>query len=157
MKRMRLLVFSDSHGFCSVVEKALADHPKAEHVFFLGDGIRQMEEVSYQFPGPVYHMVAGNCDWGSDEKQQDLVTVAGRRIFYTHGHLHHVKFGLEKLLAAGQARSADLILYGHTHVADTKYENGLYIMNPGAARSTGESYGIVDITPAGLVLNIVKA
>lgn len=154
---MRLLVFSDSHGFRSVVEKALADHPEAEQVFFLGDGIRQMEEISYQFPAPVYHMVAGNCDWGSDEKLQDLVTIAGRRIFYTHGHLYQVKFGPEKLLAAGRSRSADIILYGHTHVADTKYENGLYVMNPGAARSIGGSYGIVDITTAGVALNIVKA
>ena len=153
----RLLVFSDSHGIRSVVEKALTDHPEAERVFFLGDGLQQMEETAAQFPSPVYHMTAGNCDWGGGQTPQELVTVAGRRIFYTHGHLYGVKFGLDKLLAAGRKSRADLILYGHTHIADTRYENGLYIMNPGSARSIGGSYGIVDITPEGLVLNVVKA
>ena len=153
---MRLLVFSDSHGIRSVVEKALTDHPTAEHVFFLGDGIQQMEEISCQFPGPAYHMVAGNCDWGSGADGVGVITLAGRKVFYTHGHLYHVKFGLDELLAAGRARSADIVLYGHTHVADTRYENGLYIMNPGAAKTIGGSYGIVDITSAGVVPHIVK-
>lgn len=154
---VRLLVFSDSHGIRSVVEKALSDHPEAQHVFFLGDGIQQMEETALVYPDYTYHMVAGNCDWGSDANSLGIVTLEGRRVFYTHGHIYHVKYGISDLLAAGQARSADIVLYGHTHVAQTLYENGLYIMNPGAAKSIGGSYGIVDITAAGVVLNIVKA
>lgn len=153
---MRLLVFSDSHGTRSVVEKALDDHPEAAHVFFLGDGLRQMEETAALYTGRVYHMVAGNCDWGAAQKTLELLTLEGRRIFYTHGHLYHVKYGLGELLTAGRGRSADIILYGHTHAAYTAYDEGVYIMNPGAARSVGGSYGIVDITPAGVVLNIVK-
>ena len=59
-------------------------------------------------------------------------------------------------MAAGRAREADIVLYGHTHIAYTGYEDGLYILNPGTARPAGGSYGMVDITPAGVVLNVVK-
>lgn len=153
---MRLLVFSDSHGARSVMEKALTDHPDAGHVFFLGDGLGQMEEVAALFPGPSYHMVAGNCDWGADADSIGVLEIAGRRVFYTHGHIYHVKSGLDELLAAGRARAADIVLYGHTHIAYAGYEDGLYILNPGTARPAGGSYGMVDITPAGVVLNVVK-
>ncbi len=49
----------------------------------------------------------------------------------------------------------DILLFGHTHVPYTAYDDGMYIMNPGSIGYTG-TYGIVDITPSGIMTNIIK-
>lgn len=38
----------------------------------------------------------------------------------------------------------------------TDYDDGLYVMNPGSLRGAYATYGILDITEAGIVTNIVK-
>ena len=45
--------------------------------------------------------------------------------------------------------------YGHTHRPLTDYEDGLHILNPGSLRAGG-TYGVVDLSDAGVVLNIVR-
>ena len=49
-----------------------------------------------------------------------------------------------------------MLLYGHTHNAFTDYEEGLYMMNPGSLNGWQATYGTLDITPQGIVTNIVK-
>ena len=73
----------------------------------------------------------------------------------THGHLYGVKSDLTRVVYAARERNADLLLYGHTHIPVTDYEDGLYILNPGSIHGGG-TYGVVDLSPAGVVLNIVR-
>ena len=81
--------------------------------------------------------------------------LAGKRFFLTHGHLYGVKSDLTRVVYAARERSADILLYGHTHVPETDYEDGLYILNPGSIHGGG-TYGVADLSPAGVVLNIVR-
>ena len=83
-------------------------------------------------------------------------TARGKRFFFTHGHLYDAKLGLYRLVCAARERKADLLLFGHTHQPLTDYDDGLYILNPGSLSGSGGTYGTVDITPAGVVLNIVR-
>ena len=69
---------------------------------------------------------------------------------YTHGHPFHVKFGLAELEQAAREAHADICLFGHTHQQMTDYRDGLYLMNPGAVAEG--CYGMVDITPGGIML-----
>ncbi|MEE0859042.1 MAG: metallophosphoesterase, partial [Acutalibacteraceae bacterium] len=55
-----------------------------------------------------------------------------------------------------ESNNCDILLFGHTHCSMTEYADGLYIMNPGSAHGYGATYGIVDITPQGVVTNILK-
>ena len=77
-------------------------------------------------------------------------------MYYTHGHIHRVKYGLYELVCAARERKADLVLFGHTHKPLQEYEDGLYLLNPGSLHGAEGTYGIVDLTPAGIVTNIVK-
>ena len=43
---MKLLVFSDSHGKYSNIQKAVDSHPDASFILHLGDGIQDMESVN---------------------------------------------------------------------------------------------------------------
>ena len=51
---------------------------------------------------------------------------------------------------AAREAHADICLFGHTHQQMTDYRDGLYLMNPGAVAEG--CYGMVDITPGGIML-----
>ncbi|HOO26436.1 MAG TPA: metallophosphoesterase family protein, partial [Clostridiales bacterium] len=93
--------------------------------------------------------VRGNCDLASLLPYNETVELAGKRIYCSHGHWENVKFGTYGIREAARAKGADIALYGHTHKARIDYEDGLYLFNPGSVREG--SYGVVDITKAGIV------
>lgn len=148
---MRLLVASDSHraagNLLDIVELHLEDN---DVLLFLGDGENALENVRMLYPRLHILQVAGNCDWGSDLPAWGTAKLGGKTVFYTHGHPFHVKFGLAELEQAAREAHADICLFGHTHQQMTDYRDGLYLMNPGAVAEG--CYGMVDITPGGIML-----
>ncbi|NLJ32140.1 MAG: metallophosphoesterase [Clostridiales bacterium] len=153
---MRILVVSDTHRNEAALRRAILSQPKAEIVIHLGDGEEEAELMKAYFPKKKFFQVCGNCDWGSTLPATGELTAEGKRIFYTHGHIYNVKYGLGEIVAAARAHKADILLFGHTHEPLCEYEAGLYILNPGSLRGFGGTYGIVDITPAGIVTNVVN-
>ena len=157
---MKLIVFSDSHGAVNGIEEALALHPDAKQVLFLGDGVRSVEELSYCYPERVFHLLAGNCDFSSDKPSEAVWVIDGVRIFACHGHTLQVKYGLELAQARARAEHASVLLYGHTHVAHCEYRDGLYILNPGSITmpqdSTRKSYALLDVSSKGVLPSLAK-
>lgn len=152
---MRILVASDTHRDFYSLQQAVLQQPKAEVVIHLGDGEDDAEQIKILYPQKMMLQVRGNCDWGSMLPADGEITLEGKHIFYTHGHNYNVKYGMYTVVMAAREKKADILLFGHTHHELTEYEDGLYIMNPGSL-SHGSTYGIIDITPAGIVTNIVK-
>ena len=71
--------------------------------------------------------------------------IGGVRFFLTHGHQHHVKSTPYSLLEDARRNKAQVVLYGHTHIQDLhREEDGLLVMNPGAAGIAGEA-GLLEI------------
>ena len=152
---MKCLVFSDSHGYVGAMEEALNVHTDAEVIFFLGDGLSDLEYIKSEYPERTYYAVRGNCDFS------DRVTpataealICGKRIMLTHGHEYGVKHGFDTLMRAGEQRLADIVLFGHTHDPYECYiDNGeraggrLYLFNPGSISYTygSENYGIITL------------
>ncbi len=153
---MRILVMSDTHGDSESLRRAILAQPKAEAVIHLGDGEEEMERARRNFPEKTFLPVRGNCDWGSTLPVTGEFEAQGVKIFYTHGHLYGVKSGDYHILAAAREHKAQVLLFGHTHLPREDYEDGLYIMNPGRLNGWGATYGILDITPQGIVTNIMK-
>lgn len=152
---MRILVLSDSHGMPSRILDAVEAHPEAEALIFLGDGERDLDTVeSYYHSLPNVIKVAGNCDFSSSLPLLRVVTLGGKKIYCTHGHAEHVKYGTDELLLRARQEGADIVLYDHTHTGVTCYDDGLYIMNPGSIRDG--HYGMIDIVPGGIMLNEAK-
>lgn len=152
---MRILVLSDSHGMPSRILDAVEAHPEAEALIFLGDGERDLDTVeNYYHSLPNVIKVAGNCDFSSSLPLLRVVTLGGKKIYCTHGHAEHVKYGTDELLLRARQEGADIVLYGHTHTGVTCYDDGLYIMNPGSIRDG--HYGMIDIVPGGIMLNEAK-
>lgn len=154
---MRIIVFSDSHNNFYALKTIMRIHKNADYYFHLGDGERDFLELSAAYPDKRLLHVCGNCDWASTGEDQRFLMLEGRRILLTHGHKHYVKSGPERLIAYARSLGADIVMHGHTHIAHTVYEDGLYLMNPGSVtspRGGKPSYGIADITGAGVALNI---
>ena len=156
---MELLIVSDSHGRCDRVACAWERQIKRpDAVCFLGDGLRDAE----YFEGwgvPVY-TVRGNCDWSShwqDEAGERFLFLEGHKLLLTHGHLHDVKSGLGRITSYAIANNVDIVLYGHTHVAqeyripageqigDVVLSRPFYLFNPGSIGSDG-SFGTLTLS-----------
>ncbi len=153
---MRILVLSDSHGDDGALRRAILAQPKAEVVIHLGDGEAEFQRARASFPEKMFLQVRGNCDWGSGLPVTGVFETDGVKVFYTHGHAYGVKSGLYNAVCAARGQRAQVLLYGHTHNAFTDYDDGLHILNPGALSGWRASYGTLDITPQGIVTNVVK-
>ena len=153
---MRILVVSDTHRDEANLRRAILSQPSAEVVIHLGDGADEALQMKDSFPEKMFLLVRGNCDWGSTLPNEGEITLCGKRIFYTHGYTYNVKYGLYNVTMAAREQKADIVLFGHTHNALTDYEEGLYMMNPGSLHGSTGTYGIIDLTNAGVVTNILK-
>lgn len=162
---MKCLIFSDSHGCVSYIVKALKLHPDAEVVFFLGDGLSDIEYLRSSYKTVAFLSVRGNCDsraslFGNSVEKLESVTLMDKRIVYTHGDLYGVKYGDGGLIRLAKERSADVILYGHTHIPRESYipteEGGFYLFNPGSigySYGSSPTYGIMDLGEKGIAFS----
>lgn len=142
---------SDSHRATRYLYKIVEKHMDTADLFvFLGDIDRDFDSVLMLYPHIKYERVAGNNDFSSVYPYEKLLELEGKKIFICHGHTKHVKFGYREIANFCKNIGADLCLFGHTHVAYNNYDDGLYILNPGAVCS-GE-YAMVDIEKSGIVL-----
>lgn len=154
---MKILVVSDTHGDFNSLLRAVKAQPDAEVIVHCGDGDEQVQLLKDTYKDKMIVGVRGNCDWNSFLPSKETLKICGKKIFITHGHLYNAKMGLYKVVCAAREEGADILLYGHTHIAMNTYEDGLYVMNPGSCSGYMASYGILEITENGDVLtNIVK-
>ncbi len=151
---MRVLIFSDSHGDGHAVTDVLLRHPDITTVIHLGDGAREAEDAAERFPNYTFYIVRGNCDYVGLAPDSRFETIGGKKIFLTHGHRFNVKFGLYTYDCAARERGADVALFGHTHQPFEDYHDGMYLFNPGSLRSG--SYGIMDVSPSGVIFRHMK-
>ena len=139
---MRLLVLSDSHRHYQTLRKIILLHREADRIIFLGDGIDDFDRMDLPFPvSPVF--VRGNNDWNSIVPANEILTLDGVKIYCTHGHLEHVKYGTELLETTALENGVSLVLYGHTHIQNYEYHGQFHLFNPGAVMDG--CYGLVDI------------
>ncbi len=146
---MRILVVSDTHGDMNTLIRAVNAQPNAEIIVHCGDGENQVQYLKNSINDKMIVGVRGNCDWGSMLPSVETLRVCGKTIFITHGHLYNAKTGLYQITCAAREAKADILLFGHTHIAMTSYDDGLYIMNPGSCSGYMASYGYIDITDKG--------
>ncbi|MBR4098674.1 MAG: YfcE family phosphodiesterase [Clostridium sp.] len=149
---MKILVFSDSHRSLGGMITAVEEH-HPDQVIHLGDLQRDAEELSFAYPTLPVCMVPGNCDGWTTDPLKRRITLANKHILLSHGHLWGVKRGYEAAIADARKAGVDILLFGHTHQAYCQLQDGLWIMNPGASRS---SYGIIQIDKGEIQCRVVR-
>ncbi len=145
----RILVVSDSHGDRWKLRAAIEAVPDAKIVFHLGDGEREARDEAERCSTKFFHLVRGNCDWGSELPVDIIDVVEGKRIYACHGHSQLVKYGTADLVAAAKQENCTIALYGHTHNPVTDYVDGIHLFNPGSIKQG--CFGIIDIADNGIL------
>ncbi|MDY0234965.1 MAG: metallophosphoesterase [Gudongella sp.] len=145
---MKILVVADTHNVTAGIMVQLQKE-KADMLFFLGDFVKDGEDIKRKLEIPAY-IIAGNGDWASYYKKEELVKVRDKRILLTHGQQYNVKNSLQRLYYHGIENRADVILYAHTHIPYLNWEEKVLIMNPGSPTfprggSNIGTYGILNI------------
>lgn len=161
---MKIIVFSDSHGRYSALEKIYTLHPDADLYLHLGDGERDFDklilahnEIHRQILGGTlerYKHIAGNCDFASLSRDTEIIDVCGHRIYAEHGHISNVKHGYAQIKLTARRAMCDIAFFGHTHIPHYEYDDGLYLLNPGSAAAG--RYAIADITDKGVLLSLAE-
>lgn len=122
--------------------------PGVSAVIHLGDlnrDIQHLEDTFFDFP---IYGVQGNNDYTGLYPNEKLLTIDGKKIFITHGHYYLSGYDPSRMKTLPQTEQADLILYGHTHIADVERFDGKILANPGSIsrpRQGEPSYGVIEI------------
>lgn len=137
----RILVLSDSHSY---FDKALKifEKEKPDIVIAAGDGIGDIDDLSYVHPEATYYMVKGNCDFFErSHSEENIFEIEGKKFFLTHGHLYDVKRSLSSIKEIGKKLNVSLVVFGHTHKPYIEKDEDMTLFNPGATEDG--RYGII--------------
>jgi putative phosphoesterase len=144
---LKIGVLSDTHGVRFIAKKAVNKMEDIEILLHAGDLVedaRHLEGNNYRV-----YCVAGNCDAFSLEPTEKILELQGKKILLTHGHTYRVKRGYEQLLFRAKEVSADIVVFGHTHVPENTYIDNILFFNPGSTalpKNGGPgTYGIIEI------------
>lgn len=125
---MKILVFSDVHRDKNTLLGILNHHQDAEYKISLGDS-----ELKTKFLES-YDIIAikGNYPFDAGFANEHHMVLSGYSFWFVHGHKHNVRSGIERLYEQAMDKQVNVVLYGHTHVADCKVVKNIVIANPGA-------------------------
>ena len=150
----KILVLSDSHSALNFMFQAV-DFVEPDALIHLGDYYDDGEALAEQFPEIPFYQVPGNCDLYRCDPSVPLILteeVCGVRLYMTHGHCHDVKKTSCILEQDARKAGAQAALYGHTHIPDCRYEDGMWILNPGTC-GYGSRTGAVIQTEDGKIIS----
>lgn len=125
-----ILIISDSHGWEKQLQDIRKNQSHVKEAIHCGDS--ELNEESPFLKD--YQVVKGNCDWTADFPNEIIFEYGGLTFLITHGHLFDIKSSLMKLEYRAQEVGADIICFGHSHVAYAENINGRLFINPGSIR-----------------------
>ena len=64
--------------------------------------------------------------------QTQILKISGMNIFITHGHMDGAYYGLNRIAQRAADSLADIVFYGHTHIASRTEIDLTYFINPGS-------------------------
>lgn len=153
---MKILVISDTHGDIEKAERVIKESKGINLIIHLGDYFRDARKLSDIFPGIPIEYIYGNSDFMiEDVPAEKMLEYKGKKIFITHGHRYSVKWDYDKLDKKAAELNVDILLFGHTHVADLVEKENYYLLNPGSISDprddSNESYAIIELDENKLV------
>lgn len=125
----KVLILSDSHGLQEEISEITTRH-QIKDIIHCGDSELEADD-------PVLNgikNVRGNCDFDGKFPNSQLLEIGGLSFFVTHGHLHDVNISLLTLSYEAEQYGAQVICYGHTHVARAEKVDDKLFINPGSIR-----------------------
>ncbi|MDD3839363.1 MAG: metallophosphoesterase [Clostridia bacterium] len=156
---MRIGVVSDSHGKIFFLKRALDAMPKVDKLIHLGDHYSDIQSLNTRKYKDII-LIKGNCDFGYDASDEEILHVEGNKIFVTHGHKYRIKWGEQLIVYKALEIQADIVLYGHTHIPQIFYNGTTVFINPGSVSeprfSNQGTFAIIEIKKGKVIPSIIK-
>ena len=131
---MKYIVFSDSHGRRSYMEKAL-EKESFDGIIFCGDGLADAEHIEHLYPRKAFIKVAGNCDYSGTAPAEQMAMTDGVYFLVCHGHRYNVKYTQYDIRRHARECNVKAILFGHSHTQLMETDkDGILLLNPGTAQ-----------------------
>lgn len=155
-KKMKIAIFSDTHGNHALLARAFDLAGDVDHIFHLGDDTDDAIFLEL-LCGKTVIKVLGNCDFSTDSPRESLLSLEGMKFLLTHGDRYGVKGGLDKLTTRAAEERADVVLYGHTHVPTVTTIDGILYVNPGCLKKgfSKPSFALLSLENGTLSASIV--
>lgn len=151
---MRIGIISDTHGDQAAIRQILKVITDVDLWLHAGDCSQDAEYLATLTAVPVT-AVRGNCDGHTAAKIDEFIEADGRKIWLTHGHRYHVKQGTQEIAEWGKQYGMDVVVYGHSHVADQHWYEGIFIFNPGSAYGSNATCGVLEIDHGGKIIGTI--
>ena len=150
---MRILIIGDTHAQDDVFLRVLAKEREFDALLHTGD-FEGSELVYRELVDVPFYYIAGNNDFFSMLPKERQFSYGGKKFFVTHGHYYSVASGYHRVLEEAKSRGCDFAIYGHTHVPEYHFKDGVHVINPGSLgfpRQFGRkyTYAIINIDSAG--------
>lgn len=127
----KVLIMSDSHGLSNEVTQIKDRHKnEVDHLIHCGDSELGMDSIELDS----FLKVGGNTDFDVSFPDEEELSADGLTFFVTHGHLHQVKSTLMPLSYRAEELGAQVICFGHTHIAGVENIDKKLFINPGSIR-----------------------
>ena len=95
---MKLLVLSDTHGYLSNARDVLNRIGKYMNgVIHLGDHAYDAADLQTEYPDLPFYIVRGNNDFGDKAPNKLMITIHGKRLLLTHGHMQQVYWSYDTI------------------------------------------------------------
>ncbi|MHC1697893.1 MAG: YfcE family phosphodiesterase [Geobacteraceae bacterium] len=130
---MKIAVLSDTHGNYPLAIKMLDRISGLDCIIHLGDVLHDAHIIEQALSIPVMKL-AGNCDSTPKTSRELLLNFCNRSIFISHGDLYRVRSGIDMIYEKASSVSADIVLYGHTHVPAVQKKGEILLVNPGSLK-----------------------
>ena len=151
---MRIGVISDTHGDQEAIRQMVKVLTNIDMWLHAGDCSQDAECLRSLVAVPVI-AARGNCDGHTAAKIDEFVEFGNHKIWLTHGHRYGVKQSTQDLVRWGKHHEVNAVIYGHTHIPDNQWCEGILIFNPGSAYGSHATYGILDIDDDGQVVGSI--
>ena len=157
---MKAIVFSDSHNSVWLMNDLVKKYEsKIDCVIHLGDCTDDTSD--FEIAGKKIFQVRGNNDYDSLYPTERTITLAGKRIYMTHGHRQKVYWNTDGIYYAAAQEQADIALFGHTHTPCLENEGGIIVMNPGSISlprgGSGKTFAFITIENGKITASVMEA
>ncbi|WP_058307205.1 metallophosphoesterase [Gracilibacillus massiliensis] len=140
----KILILSDSHGWSQEVTEIKERH-QADVDAMIHCGDSELEFDSEPLAG--FEKVQGNMDMDFRFPEEVDFAVGKLHFLVIHGHLHQTKATLMPASYRAEELGANIICFGHSHVAGAEKVKDKLFINPGSIRQPRSahpgSYAIV--------------
>ncbi|SDM97492.1 metallophosphoesterase family protein [Sediminibacillus halophilus] len=127
----KVLIMSDSHGWTEEVAE-IRDRHMEEVDQFIHCGDSELDADAPELEQ--FMKVAGNCDLDSRLPDESYFSVGSLDFYVAHGHMHQVKSTLMPLSYRAEEVGAQVVCFGHTHMAGAERVDNQLFINPGSIR-----------------------